>query len=131
MQFFIYYVFWPMVAGGGFLSLAVVAPEWAWYFLCGWFFMWAAWPIGPYRRRYMDNLVEAFKKDAKATGESSQTKAMIMGFGPIIVMLIAVHVGMALSPIYVEDVLGIDIRAILEDQRGRAEAEEKGRHGGR
>ena len=118
LRFFIYYVFWPASFMAGLVYCQLMAPEWTWWFSVPWAFAWLIWPIGTARTRLLTPLVE----DAKArmgldTGAAGE--ALVLLVGPILIMLLSGLVGISLTPIYMEEVLGINMEVKFEEVRER------------
>ena len=122
MQFFAYYVLWPFVGGSGFCYFGIMQPDFMWWFLGLWFLPWLTWPVGRYRRRYIDAIVESFKKDTDEAGEANTFAAMAIGLGPTAIMILSSLLGVTLTPIYMEEVLSIDVPARIEEiqERGKS-----------
>jgi hypothetical protein len=122
MQFALYYVLWPFIGGAGFIYIGLMIPEAMWWFLILWFLPWVTWPVGTYRRRYMNAQMEAFKAEAEKAGEVSAMPAIGLVVGPPMVMVLAAMIGTFLAPIYIEDVMGVDLQARVEQMQQEAEA---------
>ena len=115
MQFALYYVFWPFFGGAGFCYFGIMDHSFMWWFLAFWFLPWIIWPVGKYRRRYMLDQIEAATKEVKESGEGAAGKALALGLGPTIVMILAGILGTYFAPVYMEAVLGIDVQAHIEE----------------
>ena len=120
MQFFVYYVFWPFVLGAGFIFLSIMG-ESPWTFMAIWLLPWLTWPIGTYRRRQMNLFVEQFKKEADEEGGASMFKAFALALGPVFIMVLSGHLGAVVAPVYMEEMMNIDVRAQIEEVTKRAQ----------
>jgi hypothetical protein len=123
MQFFIYYVLWPFIGGAGFCYLGLMRPEFVWYYLIAWFLPWVAWPIGTRRRRHMDAIIEEFKTEAEKAGQVNFFAALSLAIGPPIIMVLAAMLGTHLAPVYMEEVLGIDVQTRIEEIQSSVESD--------
>lgn len=115
MQFFVYYVFWPFMGGAGFIYTGLMHTEYMWYFLVGWFLPWIAWPIGTYRRRQMNALIDELEAEAEKTGEANAPGALALAIGPLLIMVLSGMLGSNLAPLLMEEVMGIDVQARIEE----------------
>lgn len=121
MQFFLYYVFWPAVLGIGFSYTAVMHPDQTWTWLAVWFLPWLTWPIGTFRRRQMKMIMDEFEKESEKAGEINGWQAVAVSLGPTLIMFLSVWTATAVTPIYMEEVMHIDIQAQIEEAQARVQ----------
>lgn len=123
MQFFLYYVFWPTVLGIIFSYTAIMgSADQTWTWLAIWYLPWLTWPIGKFRRRQMKIIVAEFEKESKQAGEVSAFAAASISMGPTLIMILSVWLGTAATPIYMEEVMGIDIQAQIKETQERVQS---------
>lgn len=113
MEFFLYFVFWPLLAGSSTIYLALFYPQWFYYFVILWGFAWVVWPMGYYRRLFMNRIIASFKEEAELNHE---TPSILPLLGMPVVMLLSFWVGLQVTPVLLEHV-GVDVTARLEEIR--------------
>lgn len=122
MQFFLYYVFWPTVLGIIFSYTAIMNPSQTWTWLAVWFLPWLTWPIGKFRRRQMKMIMVDFEKEAKQAGEINLIAAASLSMGPTLIMILSIWLGTLATPIYMEEVMNIDIQARIKETQQRVQS---------
>ena len=115
MQLFVYYVFWPFVGTSGAMYLGLMDPGTEWVFFIGWFLPWVFWPVGRYRRRYARSLVAAFETEVEEGVHPGALQGFAIGMGPTILMILSGMIGTIVTPTYMEEVMGIDVQAKIEE----------------
>jgi len=116
VQFFLNYVLWPFVGGAGFMYFGIMNPGGTmWWFLVLWFLPWLIWPLRRGRRRVLDARLEKCEKESDILG------GLVLVIGLPVIMVFAGVVGSGLVPIYMEEVLGIDVRAKIEEVQKHVE----------
>ncbi len=121
MQFFLCYVFWPAILGVGFSYTAIMHPSQTWAWLAVWSLPWLTWPIGKLRRRQMKMAMDDFEKEAERAGKISTLAAISLSLGPTLVVFLSVWLGILATPIYMEEVMHIDIQAQIEEAQARVQ----------
>ncbi len=121
MPFFVYYVLCPAMLGVGFYFTALEAPSLTLPLVVAWWLLWVFWPFGTARRQYMKDRLEELTQEAGKGRMNVRPYGVLLAFGPVLVLFLAFQVGMAMAPVYMEAVLGIDVEARLEEMEKSVE----------
>ena len=117
MPFFVYYVLCPVGLGAGFYFTALAAPSLTLPLVVIWWVLWMLPPFGTARRQYMEDRLQELQKEAEKSRVDVRPYGYFLALGPLLVLFLAFQVGMAMAPIYMETILGIDVGTRLEEMQ--------------
>ncbi len=121
MEFFLYYVLWPTLLGAGVSCTLFLAPGLFWPFLGIWLLAYFVWPLATPRRLHMQGLLADLEEEAKKDQEKARWHGVLLALGPWMVMFLAIQLGMAIAPTFMEVAWGIDIQAKIEEAQEHGE----------